>query len=97
MSLDYVSRIDFPPKKLKTQITSKFFPPVCKVDKSSFKIESTQLANQTNIDERQRLEVETHVHTKLMRFGVPNPIVDNSDFKPANFDRQFWSDKDFNN
>ena len=31
-----------------------------------------------------------------MRLGVPNGIVDDSDFKPANFDRLFWSHSDFN-
>ena len=35
--------------------------------------------------------------TKQMQLGVKNQIVDDSDFKPANFDRQFWSDSDFNN
>ena len=34
---------------------------------------------------------------KLMRLGVPNPIINDSDFKPANFDRQFRSDSDFSN
>ena len=34
--------------------------------------------------------------TKLMRLGVPNRIVNNSDIKLADFDRQFWSDLDFN-
>ena len=35
--------------------------------------------------------------TKLMRLGVPNRIVNDMDFKPANFDRRFWCDSDFNN
>ena len=34
--------------------------------------------------------------TKLMRSGLQNLIVDNSDFKPSEFDRQFWSDPDSN-
>ena len=33
--------------------------------------------------------------TKLMRLGVPNRIIKDTDFKPANFYRKFWSDSDF--
>ena len=34
---------------------------------------------------------------KLMGLGVPNRIIDNSDFKPADFDHRFQSNSDFNN
>ena len=33
---------------------------------------------------------------KLMRFGDRNRIVDNSDSKPADFDRQFWTNSKSN-
>ena len=33
--------------------------------------------------------------SKQMQLGVPNQIVDNSDFKLADWDRRFWSDLDF--
>ena len=32
---------------------------------------------------------------KLMRLGVPNRIIDDSDSKPANLDCRFWSNSDF--
>ena len=41
-----------------------------------------------------RLE-DLHVYIKLMRFEVPNGIVDNSDSKAVYFDRRFRSDSDF--
>ena len=31
------------------------------------------------------------IHTKLMRLGLTNRIVDDSDFKPVDFDRRFQS------
>ena len=33
---------------------------------------------------------------KLMQLGIVNQIVDDSDFKLANFDHRIWSDSDFN-
>ena len=43
------------------------------------------------------VEIIVGQENKLMQLGVTNLIVDNSDFKPADSDRRFWSDLDFNN
>ena len=37
-----------------------------------------------------------YMPSKLMQLGVTNRIVGNSDSKPANFDRWFWSDSKSN-
>ena len=34
---------------------------------------------------------------KLMQLSLQNRIVDNSDFKPFEFDHRFWSDSDTSN
>ena len=36
------------------------------------------------------------ISTKLMRLGLTNWIIDDSDFKPVNFDRRFQSDSKSN-
>ena len=40
--------------------------------------------------------ISTVVFCKLMRSGLQNQIVDDSDFKPSKFDRRFQSDLDSN-
>ena len=39
----------------------------------------------------------TSIPPKLMQLEIKNQIVDDSDFKPAHFDHQFWSDSKSNN
>ena len=50
----------------------------------------------TGKQRKQRCNNFSCAATKLMQLVVPNWFIGNSDFKSADFDRQFWSDSDFN-
>ena len=89
----------FDSKKSRYMLSSR---PCCYEEHTSFdsslhRLTRLHKGTSKNEDFFESLTENVSVCTRLMGFGDRNQIVDNSDSKPANFDRRFWSDSKSNN